>query len=153
MILYFLLYLKYICFKFIGAALSKGVAPRLIEMKKGKIIFGNAFSLQMLPMDMFSMDKDVQVKIREITEQEAKQLFDKHDVNAISHESTAQVLSELFNRDIKENRINITLTPADTLVVFQVFRRPSEGKVFSKAELDEIVSQGLYKFLIVTVHD
>jgi hypothetical protein len=76
----------------------------------------NAFSLQML-------DGDCTAEISERTPVEVELHLDanrQYVVSAIGHADTAYLVSQLINQNLKTDRININLTPADELIVAQV---------------------------------
>jgi len=68
--------------------------------------------------------------------------------SVVSHESTAQVLTSLLNREVKFNRVNVSLRKGDTLYVFQVLQRPREGQVFTTDELQQIINEKKYKDIL-----
>ena len=79
------------------------------------IYLGNAFSLQMLNADKVST-----VVVSPLTVQEVKELLGTNFVSAIGHADTANILSNILNTSIPMNRVNISLTPGDVLVVAQL---------------------------------
>ena len=106
-----------------------------------KVYLTNAFSLNMLKPQKGELD------FKPVSLDEAKKILDTQEViSYISHQSTAQVLKELLNKEIEFNRKNLVLEDGDTVLVFQVRKRPQEGQVFTEEELKEIVEKGLYSF-------
>jgi hypothetical protein len=93
--------------------------------------------------------KECTIHIREVTIEEVKQILntDLEIVSAIGHQSTANVLSHLLEREIPANRISITLTPYDTLIVFQLLSRLEEGRILSEEEIKQLK----FKFFVVVV--
>ena len=79
------------------------------------IYLANSFSLQMLDLEKHSL-----VEVTPLTMQEVKELLDSDFVSAVGHQDTAGVLTTLLGVDIPFNRINVTLTPGDSLVVAQL---------------------------------
>lgn len=79
------------------------------------IYLANSFSLQMLNLEKLST-----VVVTPITMQEVKELLTNDFVSAIGHADTANILSNILNTSIPMNRINISLTPGDVLVVAQL---------------------------------
>lgn len=100
----------------------------------------NAFSLSMLKNYKWGL-----VHIEEIDNETAKTLIEPGFISAIGHEATAKVLSTLLGIEVKVNRIEITLTPNDTLVVFQVLQRLPEGTILSEEQLKTLK----YKFYML----
>lgn len=104
----------------------------------------NAFSLSMLS------DVDSIVKTREISAEGAAQIFEDRAgdvISAVGHESTAAVISQLLERKIAVNRINVKLNAGDQLIVFQLTERLPEGKILTEEELGKLN----YKFVLVSV--
>lgn len=75
----------------------------------------NAFSLQMLDLEKVNT-----IVTTPLTEEEVKKILSKGFVSAVGHQDTAGVLTTLLGVDIPFNRINVTLTPGDSLVVAQL---------------------------------
>mgnify|MGYP001770834197 FL=1 len=75
----------------------------------------------------------------------------KNAVSAIGHPATAQVLSQICGFPISANRVMITLSPGDEVLVFQLLVRLEEGKVLSVGEVEELVRQGKVAFYRVKV--
>jgi hypothetical protein len=90
----------------------------------------NAFSLGMLSF------VPVTLKVSKISLEEVKQILDNATyVSAIGHASTAQLLSEMLQKEIPYNRIEVRLEPQTKLIVFQLLTRLSENQVLSKEEI------------------
>jgi len=91
--------------------------------------------------------------------QEAEEMIITEEANGttitfrIGHESTVQVLKKLFPRlrIPDKDRTPVKVPKGDGVLVFQLYKRPAEGQVFTERELEEIVRKGLYDFLLVTV--
>lgn len=77
----------------------------------------NAFSLSMLAG--FPADKPVTLRARRVSLPEVKTELFPHFFSAVGHPDTAGVLSELLGVPVPINRINITLSQDDVLVVAQ----------------------------------
>jgi hypothetical protein len=58
--------------------------------------------------------------------------------SAIGHQSTADLLSALLEFPVVANRIEFKQTLSDAALVFKLKGRPPEGKVLTRAELEEI---------------
>ena len=58
--------------------------------------------------------------------------------SAIGHESTAKIISELLDIECKVNRIQYKQKIGESAFVFKLKGRPSEGKILSRKEIEEI---------------
>jgi len=74
----------------------------------------NAFSLQMLK------DDSGVIKFNTLSLEEARDLVKSDCQSAIGHPDTAKVVSSQLNINLPANRINITLSKNDTLLVAQL---------------------------------
>lgn len=80
------------------------------------IYVANAFSLQML-----NMEKVNTVISSPLTIEEVKEVLSNNEfTSSIGHPDTANVLTSLLGVNIPYNRINVTLTPGDVLIVAQL---------------------------------
>ena len=114
--------------------------------KEGNVYLTNTFSIAMLPTE------EVQVNFKPIEFKEARKILEtKNVISYISHQSTAQVLSELLKREISLNRSILKLKKGDTLIVFHIYQRPKERQVFSVEELKDILEKENYSFWKVEV--
>lgn len=78
-------------------------------------------------------------EIEDITEEEAKKLLDKHGfISAIGHEATACIMAERLQQPILMNRIQFKQEVGQVAVVFKLNKRPDEGVVLNKAEVERI---------------
>ena len=76
----------------------------------------NAFSLQML-----NLEKEQNIHLQPLTVEEVKErLKEESFVSAIGHEDTANVLSNMLGVKIEKNRMNLSLTEKDSLIVAQL---------------------------------
>ncbi|EDP75390.1 DUF1874 domain-containing protein [Hydrogenivirga sp. 128-5-R1-1] len=126
-------------------------------MKYRSLYVTNAFSLSMIK------DFPCTIKVQEVpSPKEAESLIISEEAGGayisfrIGHASTLQVLREMLkNLRLPEepNRDPVTVEPNcnDAVLVFQLFKRPQEGQIYSQEELKEIISKNLYKFLLVEV--
>ena len=99
----------------------------------------NAFSLSMIQQPSATLR----------VERIGKEQFCSEAANAISaigHAGTAQLLSTLCGVPVAVNRVSITLSPGDELLVFQLLVRLEEGKVLSAQEVQQLLSQGKVEF-------
>lgn len=84
------------------------------EMKP-KTYLANAFSLQML-----DLNQKIGVEISPITAEKAKKILSNGFISAIGHNDTANVVSNILETEISMNRISLSLTKFDTLIVAQI---------------------------------
>ncbi len=105
------------------------------------VYLGNAFSLNMLNAP------EVQLKISEISLQEAKNILSGGFISAVGHQATADVLSKLLDIPVLFNRIEVKLQKGDVLIVFQLLKRLEEGKVLTEEEIKSLP----YKIMKVEV--
>ena len=75
---------------------------------------------------------------RKISLDEVKKLIaDSEKVeSAIGHERTAQILTELLEREIPVNRVKYEQAN-EIAIIFQLRSRPNEGKILSREEIEE----------------
>lgn len=83
-----------------------------------------------------------------ISEKTLKEYLGNKDfVSAIGHQSTADILSEILGIEIPYNRITVNLKDKDEVIVFKLKKRPPEGKILTKEEIEEIGYEfGYYKY-------
>ncbi len=113
--------------------------------QKGKLYLLNAFSLNMLEKSRAIID------VKEVTKEKALELLQKPFESYISHQSTAQVLSNMLGREIEMRREPVKLKNGDRALIFQIKVRPAEGQVFTQEEVNKIVGEGLFSFFLVEV--
>lgn len=78
-------------------------------------------------------------RVSDITIDEAKKLMSKNGfISAIGHNSTAEAISDSFNMNIPMSRIDFKQQIGQKAIVFKLNRRPPEGSILSRAEIDEI---------------
>lgn len=76
----------------------------------------NAFSLQML-----NLEKEQNIHLQPLTVEEVQEKLEKQDfISVVGHEDTANVLSNMLGVKVKQNRVNLSLTEKDTLIVAQL---------------------------------
>lgn len=84
--------------------------------------------------------------LKSISLDEARELVAKNDIlSAVGHQTTADILTELLGVSVSLNRILFTQEVGQQALVFKLLGRPEEGKILSRAEIDEIG----YKFQIL----
>lgn len=79
------------------------------------IYLGNAFSLQM--MDLTSPHR---ISVEPITLETVQSILADGFTSAVGHQDTANVLTNMLGFDVQMNRISISLTADDILIVAQV---------------------------------
>ena len=67
-------------------------------------------------------------------------------LSAIGHQSTADILSELFGFNIPLNRIKYKQEKGDYCIVFKLNGRPEEGKILTREDIEKIG----YEFYVLT---
>lgn len=78
-------------------------------------------------------------KISDIDIESAKKLIGEMGfISAIGHESTADIMSDLFDMDIPMNRIQFRQQVGQKAVVFKLDQRPPEGIVLNRKEIEDI---------------
>lgn len=78
-------------------------------------------------------------RVSDLSDNEARRLLAENGyVSAIGHESTAKIISELMGMDIPMNRINFTQKVGQKAVVFKLNRRPEEGAVLSREQVESV---------------
>lgn len=78
-------------------------------------------------------------KISDIDTEKAKKLLCENGfISAIGHSATAEAISEVFNMDIPMNRINFEQEVGQKAIVFKLNKRPPEGCILSRDEIEEI---------------
>jgi hypothetical protein len=81
---------------------------------------------------------------RPLTLEEARELVKefqregKSIQSAIGHQSTAALLSSLLGINVVANRVEYRQTIEDAALIFKLKKRPLEGKVLSREELEEV---------------
>jgi hypothetical protein len=105
------------------------------------VYLGNAFSLNMLNAP------EVQLKVSEISLQEAKNILSGGFISAVGHQATADILSKLLDIPVLFNRVEVKLQKGDVLIVFQLLKRLEEGKVLTEEEIKNLP----YKIMKVEV--
>jgi hypothetical protein len=76
----------------------------------------NAFSLGMLP----ASPEGLTLRVRPIILEEVLDLLEEGFVSAVGHTATAKVLNLLLGTEVPCNRISISLSKGDRLIVFQI---------------------------------
>jgi hypothetical protein len=114
--------------------------------KKGNVYLTNTFSISMLPV------RELQINLKPLSVEEAKEILRAGNfISYISHQSTAQVLSELMGVKVNFNRANLHLNTGDTLIVFQIYKRPHTGQTFSPEEIKDILEKEEFTFWKVEI--
>ena len=121
-------------------------------MGEKKIYLCNAFSLNML--ENVSEDFDLSVSRR--SDEEIKKYIDtlikEHGyelVSAIGHPATAKLVSEILERPVAPNRVEVKTDLADdVIVVFQLKKRLPYGKELTVDELKEMEHEWYVIYII-----
>ena len=78
-------------------------------------------------------------KISDISVEDSKKLICKNGfISAIGHKSTAEAISDTFNMNIPMNRINFKQEVRQKAIVFKLNRRPPEGSILCREEIERI---------------
>lgn len=77
----------------------------------------NSFSVQMIKMNP---DNEEIVKFKEVSLEEIKNALKGDFISAVGHMDTANILTELFEIPVNQNRISIILNKGDILYVAQL---------------------------------
>lgn len=107
-----------------------------------KVILANAFSLTMIT------EPDYSLSVKEISEDEVKEILSKGFESAIGHESTAQLLTSKLNIQVPFNRKNVKLDRDITLIIAQLM---GERKEYKDMTPDEI-SRYPMKYFIISIN-
>lgn len=85
--------------------------------------------------------------LEDITLERAKELVHGNELDsAIGHDSTAEIMSSLLEKDIPVNRQLFQQEEGQQALVFKLNGRPAEGKILSAEEIEQIE----YKFQLLT---
>lgn len=86
-------------------------------------------------------------KLTDITLGEAKELVNNADSldSAIGHQSTAEIMTTLLEKDVQVNRQMFTQEVGQNALVFKLNGRPEEGKILTAEEIEKIG----YKFQLL----
>ncbi|MEN2998234.1 MAG: DUF1874 domain-containing protein [Brevinematia bacterium] len=97
------------------------------------IYITNAFSLSMLS------DNSGNIEYRKASVEEVREILASSSwTSAVGHEGTAEILKELLGIEVPFNRIQISDSTGDILVVFQILKRLPEGTVLTKEEIQQL---------------
>jgi len=116
-----------------------------------KLYLANAFSLNMLGA---LPPEGLNLRVRPISLEEVKEILRSVSftfTSAVGHESTARILTTLLGVEVPLNRVAISLSPSDKLIVFQIKMRLEEGRILSEEEVRSLYEQGLASFVLVEV--
>jgi hypothetical protein len=98
-----------------------------------RLVIGNAFSTNMLPGGSI-------IEFIPLTIDRVKEIMNSATeiMSIIGHPATAQLFTQLLQREIKVNRINYMMSKDDTLIIGSVATRLEEGKVLTLEELSKV---------------
>lgn len=105
----------------------------------------STFTLGML------QNKEGKIAYKEISLQEARKLVKQEFISAVGHHATAILMSKILGVMVPCNRIQISVSPGDCILVFQLLIRLEEGKVLSVFEMEELWQEGKLSFYKVEV--
>jgi len=113
------------------------------------LYLSNSFSLGMLNI---TSPEGLTLRVSPIDVGDVEGLLMIHQwISAVGHESTAKIISLLTGVEIPVNRVAITLSPGDTVIVFQLKVRLDEGRILSEEEVKALYDQGKASFYTVVV--
>ena len=72
-------------------------------------------------------------------------LTEENIMSAIGHNATADIMSELIGITIPANRIQAKQEAGQKAIIFKLLKRPEEGKILNREEIEEIG----YEFLLL----
>jgi len=78
------------------------------------------------------------VKVRDLTVNEARLILKRGFTSAVGHTATAEVLQELLGLEVRANRLTVTVRPGDRFVCFQLHKRPPEGAILDRDQLEAV---------------
>ncbi|MCS7135371.1 MAG: DUF1874 domain-containing protein [Candidatus Aenigmarchaeota archaeon] len=105
----------------------------------------NAFSVNMVEESALVRFKKIDLKQAKAIFDTAKHLFSNNKenfINAIGHEGTAKIASELFGENFNVNRVAIKLKTGDAGLIITPNFRLEEGKIYSYEELIKLLQEG-----------
>jgi len=112
------------------------------------LFLGNAFSLGMISPG----PQGLTLRVRQLSLEEVKDLLKEESfTSAVGHQATAEVLTLLTGTPIPVNRIAVSLSLGDRLIVFQLRVRLEEGRILTAEEVQAMHEQGLTSFYLVEV--
>ena len=82
-------------------------------------------------------------RVKGVSLDKARLLFDAADwhnelISAVGHASTAEVMSELLGDKVEANRLNVCPQVGDEFLCFKLKKRPPEGAILNRAQLEEL---------------
>jgi hypothetical protein len=110
------------------------------------LYLANAFSLGMLK----TSPEGLTLRVRPISLEEAKNLLGGFE-SVVGHPATSQILTTLLGVEVPVNRVAITLSPGDRVIVFQLGVRLEEGRILNEEEVLSLYREGKASFSLVEV--
>lgn len=94
--------------------------------------------LALLNTTILTADGDF--SLRSISLEKAREMVDDADeiISAIGHQSTAEIMTALLDKQVDVNRINFKQTPEIKALCFKLNGRPEEGKILTLEEIEAI---------------
>jgi hypothetical protein len=114
------------------------------------LYISNAFSINMLGQQLPQQGLTVRVRPIDLGDVQGLLMIQNWE-SAVGHESTARVITLLTGVEIPVNRVAITLSPGDSVIVFQLKIRLEEGRILSEEEVQALLKEGKASFAIVEV--
>ena len=75
----------------------------------------------------------------QISVDDARSLASENEiVSAVGHQATADILTSILGVSVPMNRIQYRQDVGDRALVFKLRGRPLEGKILTRAEIDEV---------------
>jgi hypothetical protein len=100
---------------------------------------------------MVNPSPELTLRVRNLSLEEVKDLLKEGYTSAVGHQATAEVLTLLTGTPIPVNRIAVSLSLGDRLIVFQLRVRLEEGRILTAEEVQALHEQGLTSFYLVEV--
>jgi len=93
------------------------------------------------------------IKMRAITEEEAREIFESwgnNFISAIGHEATAKLLEQILGRAVPVNRVAVTLKHGDEALIISLKGRLPEGVVIKDTEELKRIGYELWHLIVLT---
>jgi hypothetical protein len=97
---------------------------------------------------IFTTEKQLFVSYEETDLETARVLAQRGFKSAVGHKSTAKILSDLLEVEVKTSRKQLDMKPGDYVLCFQLKTRPLEGSILTVEQLEELG----YKFTYLSIN-
>jgi len=85
-------------------------------------------------------------KLSSISLEDVKEMLTEENImSAVGHNTTADIMTELIGINIPVNRIQASQESGQKAIIFKLLKRPEEGKILNREEIEEIG----YEFLLL----